>query len=142
MLMTSVNGAFSKKLEIHATDPDNWFTELEWINGKIHNIKPTFAYSNEQMTMHIMNGMCKDYRSLKILIENENDYLNDLEGIKETIQDHWDTYHGSKDNLSEEESDSDNETNSKTNVAFNVSTKNVSTIFILTCQNHRFKAIL
>ena len=47
--------------------------------------------------MHIMNNMCKQYKQLKLVVENKGSYLDDLDKLQTTIQDHWQTYYFDKD---------------------------------------------
>ena len=55
-----------------------------------------------------MNHMCSEYDQLKLLIENKRDYLDNLEELQTTVQDHWETYYGKEsddeDNTSSDES--------------------------------------
>ena len=47
--------------------------------------------------MHIINNVCKEYKDLKLAIENKGKYLDDLEELKTKIQDHWEIYYCDKD---------------------------------------------
>ena len=41
--------------------------------------------------------MCKEYKQMKLVIENKVSYLYNLQELKTTIQDHWETYYCDKD---------------------------------------------
>ena len=47
--------------------------------------------------MHITNNICKEYKELKLVAEHKGSYLDELEGLKTTIQDHWETHYCDKD---------------------------------------------
>jgi len=98
---------FSKcKLKRTKTEPDDWFTELNMINEKINRIDPEFTNSEKQMAMHIMNNMCKQYASLKVILEQDPKFLDDLTKLQAQIQNHWEEYHNEdNDDSSEREND-------------------------------------
>ena len=75
------------------------------MNDRIEKISIDFNNTEEQLEMHIMKNMCQEYKELKLVIENKGSYLDDLEELKITIQDHWDTYYCYKDT----DNDSDDE---------------------------------
>lgn len=102
------------KLRNTKTEPDDWFTNLTNLNDRIEKISPDFKKTEKQLAMHIMNNMCDEYKDLKLLIENKANYLDDIEDLQTTIQDHWETYYVDKsDSESESESDDDSEEEKK-----------------------------
>ena len=46
--------------------------------------------------MHTINDMSKEYKQLKLVIENGLGCLGDLDSLQITIQDHLETYHCDK----------------------------------------------
>ena len=94
------------KLRSTKVEPDDWFTNLTSLNDRIEKISRDFKKTEKQLAMHIMNNMCDEYKDLKLLIENKQNYLDDIEDLQTTIQDHWETYY--VDN-SETENDSDDD---------------------------------
>ena len=105
--LTSLCKEFTKlKLRKTKTDPDDWFTELNVVNEKIGRINSAFKNSEKQLAMHIMNNMCSAYSGLKVILENDPNYLNDLDMIQTKIQNHWEQYH---DKGSDYSNDSDND---------------------------------
>jgi hypothetical protein len=91
------------KLRSVRTEPDDWFTNLSNLNDRIEKISADFKKTDKQLAMHIMNNMCDSYKDLKLLIENKTNYLDDIEELQTTIQDHWETYYA-------DNSDSDDDT--------------------------------
>ncbi len=101
------------KLRSVRTEPDDWFTNLTNLNDRIEKISADFKKTDKQLAMHIMNNMCDSYKDLKLLIENKTNYLDDIEELQTTIQDHWETYYAdnsdSDDDIEIEEEDSDDD---------------------------------
>lgn len=98
------------KLRNTKMEPDDWFTNITNLNDRIEKISPDFKKTDKQLEMHIMNNMCSEYKDLKILVENKANYLDDLDELKNTIQDHWETYYGDQSDI---EIDSDDEDESE-----------------------------
>ena len=56
--------------------------------------------------MHIMNNMCRQYASLKVILEQDPNFLDDLTKPQSKIQNHWEEYHD-EDNDDSSESEND-----------------------------------
>ena len=54
------------KLKGKKQDPDDWFTEMDEINGQLKEIDPDFAKSEKELCAHILRSLPKGYKSLKI----------------------------------------------------------------------------
>jgi hypothetical protein len=102
------------KLKNIKVEPDDWFTNLVNLYDRIEKNCQGFGKSEKQLAMHIINNMCSKYKELKLLIENKPNYLDDIEELQVTIQDHWETYHSDmnedKYDINENESEEDEKT--------------------------------
>ena len=102
------------KLRSIKIEPDDWFTNLSNLNDRIEKISADFKKTEKQLAMHIMNNMCDEYKDLKLLIDNKTNYLDDIEDLQTTIQDHWETYYvDNSDTGSDSESEEDSEDEKK-----------------------------
>ena len=59
-------------------ETDYWFTDLSHFNNRIEKIITDFKNIEKLLAMHIMNNMRKEYKELKLDIENKGSYLDDL----------------------------------------------------------------
>ena len=78
-------------LESTEIEPDSWFVELNRVNERIGTIDPSFKKSEKQMGLHIINNLCEGYEEKRMTIENDDDFLDNIETIK--IQEHWEKYY-------------------------------------------------
>jgi hypothetical protein len=102
------------KLKNIKMEPDDWFTNLINLNERIEKICQGFGKSEKQLAMHIINNMCSEYKELKLLIENKPNYLDDIEELQVTIQDHWETYHSDMNEDKYDSNDDESEEDEKT----------------------------
>ncbi len=102
------------KLKNIKMEPDDWFTNLINLNERIEKICQGFGKSEKQLAMHIINNMCSEYKELKLLIENKPNYLDDIEELQVTIQDHWETYHSDMNEDKYDSNDDESEEEEKT----------------------------
>ena len=77
------------KLKGKNQDPGNWFDEIDEINGQLEIIDKDFGKSKKELAAHIINSLPKGYKSIKTVIQMEDDYLDNLDEIKKVVTNHW-----------------------------------------------------
>ena len=77
------------KLKGKYQDPGDWFDEIDEINSQLEIIDKDFSKSRKELAAHIINSLPKGYKSIKTVIQMEDDYLDNLDEIKKVVTNHW-----------------------------------------------------
>ena len=65
--------------------PRKWFAKLDYINERLNKIDSECKKTEKEMAVHIMNNLPLQYDSVKTIIENKEDYLEELQDIRDSI---------------------------------------------------------
>ena len=78
-------------LKTKKMDPEDWYAELDQINEQLEGIDTSFKKSEKEVAAHILNSLPRGYKSVKTIIQMDDNYLDDLSKVKKQITKHWKT---------------------------------------------------
>ena len=90
-------------------DPEDWYAELDQINEQLEAIDVSFSKGDKEMAAHILSSLPKGYKSVKTVIQMDDNYLDDVTKVKKQIVKHWKANFRKKSRRSKHESSSDSE---------------------------------
>ena len=59
-------------------------------------IDATFTKSDKEIAAHVLSNLPKGYKSVKTILEMDDDHLDDLDKVKKRITKHWKTNYRKK----------------------------------------------
>ena len=115
-LGTAIKTLQSFKLHSVKKEPLTEFNKAIKLNRFIGTLKPSCMKDDIGLALLFTEGLGSKYETVKTIMEQDDDYLEDLEGIMDRVQKHWERHYegnASEDDSgsesSEDEEDEDNE---------------------------------